>query len=213
MNRGRAVATNENTKLANENTFICGASGSGKSQALKNLSFGKRRILWDPDRDHIAQTRVYTMVDFINALKDNHKKPVFSVAYSGDPTPERFELFCRAVFAVLDGNKRTEVIIEELADCVETIGKAKPAAGQLIRRARKYGGVLFAITQRPQEVPKTIFTQCGRFYIGRQQGGDVTKMAKFLGVAESGIRGLEGLQFWKMADGKEPSMVKFTFIK
>lgn len=203
------MATNENTSLSNENTFICGASGSGKSQALKNLIREKRRILWDPDKDHPAKIRVNTMTEFIKALKAEHKKAAFSVAYSGDPTPERFELFCGAVFAVLDGNKRTGVVIEELADCVETVGKAKPNAGQLIRRARKYGGILYPITQRPQEVPKTIFTQCGRFYIGRQQGGDVVKMAKFLGITEADIRGLEPLQFWKMADGQDPEKVQF----
>jgi hypothetical protein len=153
------------------------------------------------------------MGEFIQALKAEHKKSAFSVAYSGDPTPERFELFCGAVFAVLDGNKRTEIIIEELADCVETVGKAKPKAGQLIRRARKYHGVLFPITQRPQEIPKTIFTQCGRFYIGRQQGGDVVKMAKFLGVSEAQIRGLQTLEFWKMADGMDPEQVKFRIKK
>lgn len=207
------MAKNPNTSLPNLNTFYAAMSGGGKSQAVKNQKLSPRVIVWDPDEDHKTRTRVYSITDLLAYLRNHGGKAGFSVAYSGDNSVKAFELFCGAVWAVLDGNKRTDCIIEELADVTPSSGKAGEWSGQLIRRVRKYGGVLHAVTQRPAEVPKTIYTQCAIKYIGMQEGDDLPKMAKHAAVDPAQLAGLQPLEFIRKENGKEPEKVRFSFKK
>ena len=205
------MAKNPNTSLPNLNTFYAAMSGGGKSQAVKNQSLSNRVIIWDPDEDHKARKRVYSITDLVAYLRQHGEKAAFSVAYSGDNSVKAFELYCGAVWAVLDGNKRTDCIIEELADVTPSSGKAGKWSGQLIRRIRKYGGVGHYVTQRPAEVPKTIYTQCSIKYIGMQEGDDLMKMAKHAAVASDVLAELQPLQFYRKENGKEPEKVQFKF--
>lgn len=208
------MANNPNTSLRNRSVFYAARSGGGKSQAIiQNQEIGPRRVLWDPDNDYRAATRVDKIGDFIRALRAQHTKAAFSIAYSGDPSPEAFELFCGAVWAVLNGAKQIDIIVDELADCVETTGKAKPKAGTLMRRARKYGGVLHLSTQRPQEVPKTLFRQCARFWIGVQEHGDRKAMAAVAGITEAQLAGLNELEFFFKESGKEAEQRRLKYKK
>lgn len=205
------MAKNPNTSLPNLNTFYAAMSGGGKSQAVKNQKLSNRVLIWDPDEDHKAKARVYSMTDFMAYLTKHGHKAAFSVAYSGDNSVKAFELFCGAVWAVLDGRMRTDVIIEELADVTPTSGKAGEWSGQLIRRIRKYFGVGHYVTQRPAEVPKTIYTQCAVKYIGMQEGDDLQRMAKHAGVDPAILAGLQPLEFIRKENGKDPEKVQFRF--
>lgn len=208
------MAANPNTSRPNESTFYTARSGGGKSQAIiQNRAIRGRVVYFDPDHDYRAAVRCLTMAAFIQALKENHRRASMSIAYSGDNSPAAFELFCGAVWAVLDGDRPLHIVVDELADCVQTTGKASPKAGQLMRRARKYGGVLHLSTQRPQEVPKTMFRQCSRFWVGVQEHGDRKAMAAVAGVTEAELATLVELEFIVKEAGQEPRRVKLKYKK
>lgn len=193
------MAINENTEWPNRNALYLAASGGGKSQCIKQSSeipkSGVRVIGWDPDRDH--DLRHYTdRRAFVRALKSAIKSGRgFRLGWSGDSSPETFQWWCRVVWAALDGNVNTYLLIEELADVESSPGKASPPFGQLLRRCRKYGGILHAVSQRGTEIPKTCYTQCEIKYVGIQRGPDVKRMAKECGVFESDIKALKPLEF------------------
>lgn len=191
------MARNENPNLPNRNTFICGTSGTGKSNVARQLAAkvkAKRRIGWDIDKDHDFTHRVFSMVDFIEYLELNGHKASFSVGYSGLNTPEAFELFCGAVFEVLDGEKETVVICEEMSD-VTNSGKAKPHLGSLMRRGRKFGMIFFGVSQKPQEVSTTVYDQCNFFYVGRLKRLGAQRINEETDLEKDGIRQLPDLAF------------------
>ncbi|MDX1473491.1 MAG: hypothetical protein R3309_04930 [Reinekea sp.] len=208
------MAKNENTSRPNRNTFVAAVSGGGKSQAARHVRENlriKRVLAWDPDHDHQVSTRVTSIRALTEFLKVHGDSSAFSVAYSGDDSPEAMELFCACAWAILDGNKETVVIIEEVADAMTTSGKALPNAGRLIRRIRKYGGVLIAVTQRPQEIPKTLFSQCNIKLIGQQDTADVKRMAERVGVPVSEIENLQELEFWMKDTGKPAEKIRVKY--
>ena len=207
------MAKNPNKSLPNLNTFYAAMSGGGKSQAVKAQKSSKRVISWDPDEDHKVKCRVYSVTELVAYLRQHGHKAGFSVGYSGDNSVKAFELYCAAAWAVLDGRMRTDIIIEELADVTPSSGKAGQWSGPLIRRVRKYNGVLHAVTQRPAEVPKTIYTQCSIKYIGQQEGDDLPRMAKHAGVDPAILAGLKPLEFIRKANGAEPEKVQFKYKK
>ena len=196
----RVNPINQNTSLPNRNTLFLAASGGGKSQALsqcKDIPKNARVILWDPDYDHTGH-HFTRRPKFVRALiKAIASDKPFRIALSVDPTEENYEWFCEVVWGCLDGNKLTYIFVEELADTCKSVAKASPNAGILLRRCRKYGGIFMGTTQRPQEIPKTYFTQCIHRYVGRQKGeGDHKKMAKELGVSVEDLKSLNELEFF-----------------
>ncbi len=212
------MAVNPNTSHANENTLYLACSGGGKSQALLNNKSipkrGARVLLWDIDEDHRA-TRFYTLNDFlkavISALKTGRG---FRIAYSGADTVENFERFCQICWACLDGNKKTYIIIEELADVSPTTTKATPEFGRLLRKGRKFGAVLHITSQRGAEIAKTAYTQCLTKYVGQQQGSDILKMSQVANVKPSAISELKPLEFWKtQSNAEKPQKIKIRYTK
>ena len=191
------MARNENPSLPNRNTFICGTSGTGKSNVTRQLvkkAKLSRLVGWDVDKDHPFRHRVYSISDLIDYLKLNGHKARFSVAYSGPVSQEAFELFCAAVFSILDGTKDTGVLCEEMAD-VSNVGKAKPHLGTLMRRGRKFGMVFFGVSQKPQEVSSTVYDQCNYFYIGRLKRLGAKRIYEETDLHPDAIRQLADLQF------------------
>lgn len=196
------MAKNPNPKLPNEHTLYVGKSGSGKSQALKQNSAlpakGVRCLLWDVSQDHDKGTRYYSdKAKFLGAVKKAVASGKgFRLGWDGDSSPETFEWFAAVVWAILDGNKPTYVVIEELARVVTTAGKADPNLRKLYNEGRKYGARNHAVTQRPQEIPKTVFDQCERFFVGQQKSNNIAKFADILDVPVLEVKALMPLQFW-----------------
>lgn len=212
------MAINPNTGHSNNNTLYLACSGGGKSQALmqnKNIPTRAARVLlWDIDHDHKAH-RFESMKEFHRAVIAGVRSGQgFRIAYSGADTLENFETFNRIAWAALDGNKKTFVIIEELADVSPSIGKALPEFGRLLRKGRKFGAELHLTTQRGAEIPKTAYTQCLTKYIGQQQGRDVKTMAEVAGVSPAQITALRALEFYRNDSGPEPgALVRFRYKK
>ena len=208
------MAVNPNTRHDNRHAIYIGCSGSGKTQALKqnpHLKKAKRVLLWDIDQDHKAvrfESRAAYARALLSALKSGKG---FRLAYSGADTNANFEWFCRLAWAALDGDKETVVVVEELADVSPSVAKATPEFGRILRKSRKFGGVLLMTSQRGQEIPKTAYNQVSATYVGQQKGGDIAKVAKDLGLPVDAVAGLQKLTFWMVTQGADaPKRLKIT---
>lgn len=209
------MAINPNTSRPNQNTCFIAMSGFGKSQALKNVvpSRGARVVMWDPDNDHKANhysDRRQFVAALIAACKSGRG---FRIAWDGVINLETFEWWCAVVWNILDGNKITEIVIEELADVSETAGKASPMWGQLNRKCRKYGGILRWTTQRSQEVSKTAYSQAAVKYIGYpNDGANLKALSDLVQVSESDLKALQPLEFYRREHIKTEK-IQFKYIE
>ncbi len=104
------------------------------------------------------------------------------------------------------GNGRSSklyVVIEELASCVETTGKLKGKAGELLRGGRQYGLVIHSIFQRGQEVPKTVTEQSSTWWIGAVNSmSDAKWLADKKGLNINDIAALTSAKVNKQKIGK-----------
>lgn len=215
------MAINPNPALPNRHALAAGCTGSGKSQVVKQKllpkGYGHRVILWDPDEDYRVAPgcRLTERAAFARAVKSAVASGKgFRLAWSGAVTKETFEFFCKVCWAALDGRYLTYMVVEELADVEPSSGKAAGTWGELLRKSRKYGGILLPVTQRGAEVSKTCWNQMAVKWIGQQQGGDIARMAKEADVTESQIRELTPLAFWVKGNGAEPAKkVQLTYKK
>lgn len=179
------MAKNPNESRENKHTLALGISGAGKTYWLANHPWikkrGVRKIIWDPYESHhtfICRSRSEFAKELKQALASGKG---YSIGLAIHPSPKAFEWFCACVWASLDGRKETIILIEELADVAQP-GKAGPNWGQLIRVGRKYGAVIMAATQRPQEIDKTLFTQVSRIWAGLVCAYDRVYVEKYLGL-------------------------------
>lgn len=143
------------TSLNAEHLYICGNSGTGKSSTIKELITKAGRVIaFDPDDEYGSLPgfkRCERASDLVQLLQDAANRKL-KVAFVGEGQAA-FEFFAKCAFAW--GN--CLAIAEEIAD-VTTPAKAPPAWGKLIRRGRKYGIKICAVTQRPAEADKTILS-------------------------------------------------------
>jgi len=197
------MAINPNTQHKNQNTGFIAMSGAGKSQALMNTlpTRGVRCLLWDIDNDH-AQYNTFYYNDkrkYIRAVKSAIKSGYgFRIAWDGANDVETFEWWCSVVYAALDGNHLTYIVVEELADVSPSSAKATQNFGEINRKCRKFGGVLLWTSQRSQEIAKTAYTQCDTFFIGKQKrSAKVKNLAELIGESEEAIKALKPMQFYK----------------
>lgn len=143
------------TSLKAEHVYICGDSGTGKSSTIKELvAKVPRVIVFDPD-DEYAEQKGFVRVDSPSALVDilsRTPKGRKKIAFVGNGQKD-FNFWCKCVFKWAN----CTAIAEEIAD-VTNAGKAPPDWGTLIRRGRKYGIQIIAVTQKPSEADKTILS-------------------------------------------------------
>ena len=207
------MAVNSNNELKNKHCLYMAQSESGKSVAIDEATKkAKRGIFWDPDQDYKCDQRFTSKAEFARYLVANGGNKNLSAALSlNEITPKSFDFFCQCVWLVLDGKKETHVIMEELSD-VSTAAVLPNFAGQIIRKGRKYGAVVHAATQRPQDISKTVFTQCKRKWVGYQDSYDHEYLAKNIGVDVEEIAGIKPLEFI-MKDVNDVKKAKFTFSK
>jgi hypothetical protein len=142
-----------NTALSAEHVYICGNSGTGKSSYIKEkIAKASRVIVFDPD-DEYSELKGFVRVEKASelaALLQSHQVKALKVAFVAEGI-KAFEFWANCAFVWRD----CVAVAEEIAD-VTTTAKAPPAWGRLIRRGRKYGVLICAVTQRPAEADKTI---------------------------------------------------------
>jgi len=196
------MAKNPNPNKANRHSLFLAASGYGKSTALrKNPLINKPRLIaWDPGYDHDLP-RVKTMRAFVESLKRPGR-----IAVSLDrATPSAFNVFCKAIWAVLDGDHDTVIVVEEAAAVQMSVGKAQPDWGILVRESRKFGGIILATSQRSQEIDKTIVTQCHTVYVGCHALRDARLIGRDLDIDPDAIASLDVGQFYRKVLGPKPA--------
>src|SRR5690554_6782232 len=174
---------------------------------------GGRIILWDQAGDY-AGVHCGSRASFVKALRAGIASGKgCRVAFSGAATVDNFEWWCEVCWSVLDGNHITHMIAEELSVVCPSSCKATDNAPWPLNQSRKYGGVLHGVSQKPQEVAKTYFDQCGIKFIGQQKGLAMRRrMAAEIGLTEAHIGALDQLEFYR-DDGTaaEPELIKLKY--
>lgn len=189
---------NPNPQHPAQHTLIMGCTGSGKSQMLKSglvvpMTRDTRVIGYD-DVGSLPGLYYSTRKGFLAALKVALKKGGgFRIFYAGTQAPADHEWWCGVVRSILDGNHITYAVTEELAACSSGPGEAAPNAAWLMNQGRKYGLRFVGLTQRPQEIPKTYYSQCNIKIIGAQSEENAKKAARAAAVTEDKIRELAAL--------------------
>lgn len=206
------MAKNPQTERQNKHCWIGAKTGGGKSQLLRNDLLpgrGVRALFWDIDTDHRC-TRYTEKGAFLAALKSAAASGKgYRIGWAGEDDPATFEWFCRAAWAVLDGQHETYIVCEEMAD--QGMGQRLPTFfRKLMVRGRKYGAVVITTTQRCQEVPKALITQAANRYVGLHEDQDARYLERAVGIKAAEIEQLKPLTFWhKGPDGAKKITTKY----
>lgn len=169
---------------------VCGSSGSGKSAWVKQQLAGAARVCaWDPDGEY-AELRGFTAItrarDLPRVLARSRAGRFAFVAPLA-----AFDHWALCVF----GWGNCVAIAEETAD-VTSPGKAPPGFGQLIRKGRRRGITLYAITQRPSESDKTALGNATRLHVCQMvRAKDRAYMAAELDCPPENLAALKPLEF------------------
>ena len=87
------------------------------------------------------------------------------MAYTGDASPDAFEIWSAILWEILDGNKITFGVVEEYSDCCRGAGALSQRNDMHHRRlwtqGRKYGAIIHATSQRPQLISKDALGNAG----------------------------------------------------
>lgn len=174
---------NPNNALPNMHCFYVATSEGGKTSAVKNMPKEQRLkandsyVFFDPFGDYQGvfkgkAVKHYSNVsDFYRALcaARSSKKP-FRIAYQPTFTSAvEMDRFCGIVWSLGDGNRPMHVVIEEVAQFVNSSGSAVGYLNNLISVGRKFGLMVTFLFQRGQAVPKTIIGNCAYKWVGMQE--------------------------------------------
>ena len=200
------MAVNENNELDALHVCYLAGTGGGKTTAVKLIDglMGEQVAIFDLYNDYKFDARkkspfnglgnrpVYhyqTRAKFAQAFADAWRSGQrFVVAYSPqfsdslsqkqaiEAKQRELHWFGRLMWSASDGNRRLDVIIEELAKLSSTAGKDNSIIGELATGGRKFGLVLHTIFQRSQEVPKTIWNNSPRKVLGAQESRHDAKL-------------------------------------
>lgn len=164
------------TTLENNHEYVIGSSGSGKSFYVKSqIEKAGRLIVFDPDDEYSEVKGIqtaFTSKQLLALVKKSGSNGRLKVRYVANGK-NHFDFICAVAFMWAN----CCFVAEEIAD-VTSPSKASENWGKVVRRGRKRGIKIFAVTQRPAEADKTIFTQVAKIRCGRLDGeGDQKRVA------------------------------------
>ncbi|GAB1620634.1 hypothetical protein AAOGI_06840 [Agarivorans albus] len=177
------MAINPNNALSLRHVAYVADSGGGKTIAVKVLGFIPKNepiAIFDPYGDYEGRGQAanidgrithhfYTRREFASAfLKAWQSGKNFVIAYKpkAGATPLESEWFANLMWLAGDGNRVLHIVAEELAKTSTSNGKATGRVGEIVTGGRKFGLVLHSVFQRPQEIPKTIWSNSPTKVIG-----------------------------------------------
>lgn len=174
-------------------------------------------LLWDNNRDHKAY-QFDRLPDFARAVARADKSGRgFRIAYTGDPSPDAFEIWAAIYWEVLDGNRLTFGLIEEYSDCCRGAGALSQSKDYAHRRlwtqGRKYGGVLHATSQRPQLISKDALGNAGIVWASSMDTLAAKRVAAEMDISPDDLRGCRVGEFFYRNNGERAQKIKvFTPI-
>lgn len=176
--------------------FVAGKTGCGKTEWIKReVRHAQRLLVWDSKGDFVRARRVapvYSMADLHRIVVADVRAPAQSLAlgWAGTVTPKVFDSFCRLAWVYLRAKRSSALVVEELAD-VTTPGKAPAGWGEICRKSREYGSMVYAASQRPAESDKTVLGNASLIHGGQQAfPRDRAYMAEVLDVPAADINKL-----------------------
>lgn len=147
--------------------YVVGSTGSGKTTWVRQRVADDRAILvWDGKAEWGPKwgCKVVTSARDLAALVVPSAAPA-RISYRVPVTRENFATFCSLAW-VWCRSRVGSLVAEELAD-VTTASKAPVGWGEIVRKSRAYGTHVYALTQRPQEVDKTVQGNASIYHCGR----------------------------------------------
>lgn len=187
---------------------VVGSSGSGKSAWTKQqpeVRKAKRLVVWDIDDEYSDISGIKEIKTIAALAKALRTSKTGRFRFTGGQS--YFDDFCKIVFAWGE----CTAVVEELAD-VTSPGKAPDGWGTLVRRGRKRGIILFAVTQRPAESDKTIMGNASIIHCGRmQKATDQKYMAGEMNIPIDLLKGLKPLEYLERKNTGEAYRGKVTF--
>ncbi len=174
-----------NNALLAQIEFICGSSGTGKSELIKQqLKTEKQVLVWDAKNEY----------GDLPGFRTTHRKDEFlklaraggRVAFAAPPS--EFDFYTRVVWA----RGGCLNIVEELGAVTGT-AKARDAWHLICSQGRGYGIKTIGIAQRVAEVDKTLIGNLSRLHVRRlAYEEDQVRMARLLGVPTERVAALIG---------------------
>ncbi len=181
---------------------VMGASGSGKSAAIKqHLARHRppRLLIWDPLQEYadygVPVRSMHQALD-VMATRRGRAKQRFGIVFWPHPRakgtwPQAFSFFCRLALAA--GN--CTLVVEELA-LVTQPHRAPEGWSEACLTGRHRGLEIIAASQRPASVDKDFFSNASKVRTGRlNYAADVRTMAQVLDVTADEIRALQPLEW------------------
>ncbi len=208
---------NSNPSHDAEHTIYVAGTGGGKTSAVKHLGLipkTAQAVFFDPYTNYAGSKFQGQMchgtssrLTFVKTLiMARRRGGSFKLAYipANGATGDELEFFASVVWSVGNGRaSRLYTVIEELASCVETSGKLRGRAGELLRGGRQYGLVVHTVFQRGQEVPKTVTEQSSVWWVGAVNSmSDAHWIADKRGLDVNIVAGLKSAKVNKERIGK-----------
>lgn len=176
--KGVSLATRPNNALRPEHTVYVGATGSGKSTAIRKLGRVPHRgqvLFFDPygEWDKIGRHKVHRFSSWTAFLMAARKGRVsgkpFYLSIKKPANQANVQRFARIAWALADGHAKYQLhlVFEELAAALNEAGAAQGAFGEVMTGGRKFGLVAHTSFQRTQQVPKTILSESPWAWVGK----------------------------------------------
>lgn len=177
--------------------YVVGRTRSGKTTWVRQQTNADKSVLvWDGKAEWGAQWgyRVVASPRELMPFVVPGATPA-RVAYRVPVTRDNFAAFCSLawVYARAHGGV---IVVEELAD-VTTASKAPVGWGEIVRKSGGMGTRVYALTQRPQEVDKTVQGNAAVFHCGMMSDSmDAAYVARrLLNVSAQKVEALGPLEF------------------
>lgn len=168
--------------------------------------------LWDPNKDHPAH-RFDCLEQYGIELAMAHRSgKSFRIAYTGEASPDAFEVWAELFWRVLDGRVETFGVIEEYSDCCRGAGALSQKRDFYHRRAwtqsRKYGGILLPTTQKPQLITKDSIENAGIFWASHMGLLAADRIAKEMDITPHELRACGVGEFYYTNNGSQAQKIK-----